>query len=81
MGPAQSKLPESAMSEALAERLEALEVKEISQEMDKDYVYVRGGAPNTMHTFSPQVTQPWSPTLSVSVAEQWEKELMEDPKV
>lgn len=40
MGFTQSKMPEPAVGEKLAERLHALEVKESSRELEKGYVYV-----------------------------------------
>ena len=73
MGAALSKASEPAVEEKLAERLQALEVKETQHESDKDYVYVDGDAKRP--------TGKYSPTVSISEAEQWEKELLEDPKV
>ena len=72
MGASQSKLPEPVIEEKLVERLRALDVKEGRAEAEKDYVYVDDSR------FSPTK---YSPTVSVSTAEQWEKELLEDPKV
>ena len=72
MGAAQSKLPEPVVEERLTERLHALQVKESVLEAEQDYVYVNDQRmPHIMY----------SPTLSINTAEQWEKELMEDPKV
>ena len=42
MGSSQSKLPEPAVGEKLAERLHAMEVKETRSELEKGYVYVEG---------------------------------------
>ena len=72
MGAAQSKLPEPVVEEKLTERLRALEVKESAFEAEQDYVYV-----NDQRT--PQIM--YSPTVSINTAEQWETELMQDPKV
>ena len=72
MGAAQSKLPEPVVEEKLTERLHALKVKEAGFEAEQDYVYV-----NDQRT--PQIM--YSPTVSINTTEQWEKELMEDPKV
>lgn len=72
MGAAQSKLPDPVVEERLTERLHALEVKESAFEAEQDYVYV-----NDQRT--PQIM--YSPTVSINIAEQWETELMQDPKV
>ena len=74
MGNNQSTLPEAAVGEKLAERLEALEVKESKQEAERDYVYIE-------KDMEQPSSSPCSPTVSISTAEKWEKELMEDPKV
>lgn len=42
MGSSQSKLPEPAVGEKLAERLRAMEVKETRSSLEKGYVYVDG---------------------------------------
>ncbi len=73
MGASQSKLPEPIIQEKLAERLQALLVKDTQQELEKDYVHV-----DQEQKLS---TLRYSPTVSISAAEQWEKELLEDPKV
>ena len=72
MGAAQSKLPEPLVEERLTERLHALKVKESGFEAEQDYVYVNDQK-------MPEIM--YSPTVSINIAEQWEKELMEDPKV
>ena len=73
MGASQSMMPEPLVQEKLAERLQNLEVKESSQSSEKDYVYVdeEKEAPSGEY----------SPTVSISATEQWEKKLLEDPKV
>lgn len=60
----------------LEERIRALEVQKAKQEPEKDYVYVQGENNN-------EPTEPISPspTISINTTEQWEKELMQDPKV
>ena len=73
MGASQSKLPEPVVQKELAERLQALEVKDVHHESDKDYVYI-----NKEQKLS---TSKYSSTVSINAAEQWEKELLEDPKV
>ena len=72
MGASQSKLPEPVIEEKLLERLRALEVKESRVESEKDYVYLDDQK-------IPQ--KEYSPTVSISTTEQWEKELLDDPKV
>ena len=73
MGASQSKLPEPLVQEKLTERLYALEVRDDQAEREKDYVHVEG-----KKEVSPCR---YSPTVSISAAEQWEKELLGDPKV
>jgi len=73
MGASQSKLPEPIIQEKLAERLQALLVKDTPQELEKDYVHVDQEQKLSILGYSP--------TVSISAAEQWEKELLEDPKV
>lgn len=72
MGASESKLPEPVIEEKLMERLRALEVKESRVEAEKEYVYVDDQT-------SPQTK--YSSDVSINTAEQWEKELLEDPKV
>ena len=71
MGASQSKLPEPVIEEKLVERLRALDLKESRAEAEKDYVYVDD---------SKSSDTKYSPTVSINTAEQWEKELLEDPK-
>ena len=75
MGASQSKLPKPLLQEKLTERLHALEVRDTKVEPEKDYVYVEGK--NGVSTSPCE----HSPTVSISAAEQWEKELLKDPKV
>ena len=68
---------QSSMSlQELEERIRALELQRTSREPEKDYVYVQeeGGDGSTEPI-------PSSPTISIKTTEQWEKELMQDPKV
>lgn len=71
MGASQSKIPEPVIEEQLVESLRALDLKETRAEAEKDYVYVDDSKPSDTK---------YSPTVSVTTAEQWEKELLEDPK-
>lgn len=70
MGTSQSKLPEPLMQQRLSERLQALGVKDSSE---KDYIYVDNEQKAPLGQYSP--------TVSINRAEQWEKELLADPKV
>ncbi len=72
MGASQSKLPEPIIQEKLAERLQALLVKDLQQESERDYVYI--------DQEQKLLPSEYSPTVSISAAEQWERELLEDPK-
>lgn len=60
----------------LEERIRALEVEKKRWEPEKDYVYVHEGESD-----EPSESFSSSPTVSISTTEQWEKELMRDPKV
>ncbi|KAI9808348.1 MAG: hypothetical protein M1827_007497 [Pycnora praestabilis] len=71
MGSSQSKLPEPEVSEKLAERLRALQMSK--NKLEDDYVYVRGDEPTLHYSLA-------SPTLSISGIQEWQKELLEDPK-
>ena len=89
MGNSQSKALEPAISEKLTERLQALEVKENRFELDKGYVYINGEECEYALSYwfwilTPSLVPPYHPyssTVSIGTAEQWEKKLMEDPKV
>ncbi|KAI9737456.1 MAG: hypothetical protein M1834_009611 [Cirrosporium novae-zelandiae] len=71
MGSAESK-PDPQVARQLAERLRALDLKESEKELEKGYIYVEGDEP-------PAYSAP-SQVVSINQAEQWEKELLEDPK-
>ncbi|KAF2465575.1 bleomycin hydrolase [Lindgomyces ingoldianus] len=75
MGSSQSKVSDVAIQEKLVERLQALQMKNDSRVVDKDYVYVDGDAPPT---YTPIVSH--KQDVSATTIEEWEKELMEDPK-
>ena len=72
MGASQSKLPESFIEEKLIERLHDVKINESCKEADMDFIYLDNehSSPNEYHS-----------TVSISTTEQWEKELLEDPKV
>ena len=76
MGSAQSAPApsEAVVREKLVERLQAMQVKDKlrQQEVEKGYVQVDRDLPPAY--------QPMSQTVSISTTEQWEKELLEDPK-
>lgn len=75
MGSAPSKqMPEAGAQEKLAEALRAMELKNERDLVEKDYVYVHGDAPPTYEPLEHQST------VSATTTEQWEKELLEDPK-
>lgn len=73
-------MPESVIGDQLAERLEALDVQ---GPPEKDYVYVKSDmeTPRTPDSANELPSTAWEPTLSISAAEHWEKELLQDPKV
>ncbi|KAL8942935.1 MAG: hypothetical protein Q9211_001185 [Gyalolechia sp. 1 TL-2023] len=58
----------------------AMDVQEINPRLDRDYVYIKHRPTENMSRPTEQPYQPHSPTVSISETEQWEKELMEDPK-
>ena len=60
----------------LEERVRALELQRMRKEPEKDYVYVQEEDGD-----EPTISISSSPTVSISTTEQWEKELMQDPKV
>ena len=76
MGSAQSApaASEAVVREKLVERLQAMQVKDKlrQQEIEKGYVQVDRDLPPAY--------QPMSQTVSISTTEQWEKELLDDPK-
>lgn len=73
-------MPESVTGDQLAQRLEALDNQ---GPPEKDYVYVKRDmeTPRTPDSANELPSTAWEPTVSISTAEQWEKELLQDPKV
>ena len=80
MGASQSTMPESVTGDQLAQRLEELDVQ---SPQEKGYVYVKSDmeTPRTPDSANELPSTAWEPTLSISTAEHWEKELLQDPKV
>lgn len=76
----QSKLPESIANDIFPERLLVMDVQKDKPRLDRDYVYIRDRPPDKMSQQAEPKHQPYSSTVSISTTEQWEKELMEDPK-
>lgn len=72
-------MPQSALGDQLVQRLEALP----PSEKERDYVYVKSDmeTPRTPESYNELPSTAWEPTLSISTAEHWEKELLQDPKV
>ncbi len=68
--------PSTVSLQELEERIRTLEVEKKRREPEKDYVYVQNDESDEPTEFLSS-----SPTLSINTAEQWEKELMQDPKV
>ena len=60
----------------LEERVRALELQRTRKEPERDYVYVQ-----EEESDEPTELISSSPTVSIDTMEQWEKELMQDPKV
>jgi bleomycin hydrolase len=75
MGSSQSTHSDAVTQEKLMEQLTALQLKNRirQQELEKDHVQVDLKDP-------PPAYGEDSPTVSVSAAEQWEKQLLDDPK-
>ena len=73
-------MPESVTGLQLAQRLEALD---LHAPAEKDYVYVKRDmeTPRTPDSANELPSTAWEPTISISTAEKWEKELLQDPKV
>lgn len=69
-------------SEQLTRIIEDLDIQDGKSESEKSYVYIDGSM-----DISPRSTDdtpsyvPYEATVSISAAEKWEKELLEDPKV
>ena len=66
----------SVSFQELEERIRVLEVERKKRQPENDYVYVpEEESVEAMKLFSAD------PCVSISTTEQWEKELMQDPKV
>lgn len=76
-------MAQSTSGAQLAEELKELGLKGDGILLENDYVYVHGDmdTPQSMASSADLVHAPWSPTIAISTAEKWEKELMQDPKV
>ena len=70
-------------SEPPAGRFEDLHIKDSNKEgSEKEYVYVDGEMETApLSTDRNPNYRPYKATVSISTMEQWEKELLEDPKV
>lgn len=54
--------------------------RETKQSLEKDYVYIKDRPSEKMSQQAEPEHKPYSSTVSISAMEQWEKELMQDPK-
>ncbi|KAL9133776.1 MAG: hypothetical protein Q9175_005048 [Cornicularia normoerica] len=72
-------MPESVPGDKLVEGLGALDVQTPTE---KDYVYVKSDMETrrTPDSVNELPSKAWEPTLSLSTAQQWEKEVLQDPK-
>lgn len=69
-------------SEQLTRNIEDLDIKDGKSESDKSYVYIDDDMDRSPHSADGAPSYgPYEATVSVSAAEKWEKELLEDPKV
>ncbi|KAI4108974.1 MAG: hypothetical protein LQ339_002095 [Xanthoria mediterranea] len=48
--------------------------------LERDYVYIKDRPSNKMSQHPPLASKPYSSTVSISTTEEWEKELLGDPK-
>lgn len=79
MGQSQSRMPEQAITEKLAERLRAMQL-----EHEKDYLMVETGkcsAVVTVLTETEKRAPAHSEDVSVTATEEWLEDLLADPKV
>ena len=77
-----SEMPETIEQLAAKLDLNALAKDYGKKTGERDYVYVDGDNMQTPpSTSGSEAYEPYSETVSITSAEQWEKELMEDPKV
>ena len=69
-------------SEQLTGNIEDLDIKDGKSEFEKSYVYIDGDMDTSPYSADGTPSYaPYEATVSVSAAEKWEKELLEDPKV
>ena len=69
-------------SEQLTKNIEDLDIKDGKSESEKSYVYIDNEMDTSPHSADGAPSYgPYEATVSVSAAEKWEKELLEDPKV
>lgn len=69
-------------SEQLARNIEDLDIKDGKSEFEKSYVYIDGNMDTLPDSADGAPSYgPYEATVSISAAEKWEKELLEDPKV
>ena len=69
-------------SDQLTRNIEDLDIKDGKSESDKSYVYIDNDMDTSPHSADSAPSYgPYEATVSVSAAEKWEKELLEDPKV
>jgi hypothetical protein len=71
-----ASIQSSVSLQELEERIRALELEKKRREPEKDYVYVQEEESDEPTEYSTS-----SSAISISTTEQWEKELMHDPKV
>lgn len=77
MGANQSRPSDAAVNEKLIERLQALQMKDERAISEKDgYVVVGGGDSPPKYT----ATTKYQEDISATTVEEWERELLEDPK-
>lgn len=69
----QSGFPSTVGGESITESLETLDVKDSKNGSEETYVYIEDRSKN--------MDSPCLPEISIAAAEQWEEELMRDPKV
>ncbi|KAL9036569.1 MAG: hypothetical protein Q9214_006075 [Letrouitia sp. 1 TL-2023] len=71
--------PLSSCSIQPADR-ENLPLRESSKSLENGYVYINAGKSTLREHAMEQEARPCSSTVSIATAEQWERELLEDPK-
>jgi hypothetical protein len=94
MGANQSRPSDAAVNEKLVERLQALQMKHDRSISEKDGFVVVGGEARKLMLYNMKISFPDRPAapkytaitkhqqdISAGAVQEWEKELMEDPKV